>query len=536
MRSSASRASTKPPDLLELMERATSEDQLLAEVATTLKDALAADSCELLLATSAGGLIVRGSTAFPELIGHLRLGKGVGLAGHVLALGKPLIVPSKLTAHGRYANIPGVSELEYQSAYIIPIPGETSPQGIVFLRRLEPWKPTRHERKLAEALVEQFSHCWRIYRRAYEAGSQANRLGALTEVTRTITSSPYLEEILQLLVNLTARRFNYRVVTVRLLDEKRQELILRATQATNKAYQRKRAIRLGESIAGRAILENRTIIVEDVKTEAEYIGHDLAEEQGLRSMICIPLTLQDKPVGVLTCYTGEVREFTEDEIAALETIAQQAAISIEHAKLQVRNTLMQEMHHRVKNNLQQVASLLRLQMRDSNYRTVEEAIGDSLGRILAIAAVHELLSREDLDHVGIKSIAEMLVQHQQQSFLLPGKRVSFAVRGDDVHLNTTQATQVALILNEMLQNAVEHGFKSVDEGEVHITVEERNGQIGVWVSDKGDPLPPGFDVKQGRLGLQIIRSLAGSLGGELVMEDRLGWTVAEVKFARASGE
>ncbi|MEZ5162423.1 MAG: sensor histidine kinase [Fimbriimonadaceae bacterium] len=150
---------------------------------------------------------------------------------------------------------------------------------------------------------------------------------------------------------------------------------------------------------------------------------------------------------------------------------------------------MQEMHHRVKNNLQQVASLLRLQMRQSHYKTLNDALEDSLGRILAIASVHELLSRDDLDHVSVKHIAETLVNHQQQSFFLPGKKIGFSVQGDEVYLNTTQATQIALVLNELIQNAVEHGFKVSSIGTIKILVENNDDDIVVWVSNDGDQLP-----------------------------------------------
>jgi two-component sensor histidine kinase len=381
------------------------------------------------------------------------------------------------------------------------------------------------------------SGCLRSYNAAYQAGAQINRLGALSEVSRTIATSPYLEEILQLLVNLTAQQFNYRVCTVRLLDESRGELVLRATQAPAKAYQRKRAIKLGESIAGRAIAENRPIIVRDVQIEDDYIGHDLAVEQGLRSMVCVPLTLQDRPVGVISCYTSEVRDFLPNEIEALETLAKQAAVSIEHAKLAVRNTLMQEMHHRVKNNLQQVASLLRLQMRHTNYKSLEEALNDCLGRILAIAGVHDLLSREDLDHVGIRSIAETLVHHQQSSLMLPDRQIQFEVRGTDVTLNMSQATQLALVLNELIQNAMEHGFKITQNGEIHINVEEKDEEVSVWVSNSGDSLPDDFDPSLvSNLGLKIVDNLARSLGGRFKMSNVLGWTVSEVKFPKGSGE
>lgn len=254
-------------------------------------------------------------------------------------------------------------------------------------------------------------------------------------------------------------------------------------------------------------------------------------------MICMPLTIQDRAVGVLSCYTSEIHTFGPDEIRALETLAKQAAVSIEHAKLQVRTTLMQEMHHRVKNNLQQIASLMRIQMRHGEYRTLEEAMNDVLSRILAIASVHDLLSREDLDHVGMRSVAEMLVQHHQASVILPGKRVAFRVTGQDVHLGMTQATQIALTLNELLINAVEHGFEEATEGEVHVNIEEKGDEVAMWVSDSGDPLPADFELaRDSHLGLQIVESLVRALGGRFTLKEVFGWKVAEVKFVRQSLE
>ncbi|MCU0316626.1 MAG: GAF domain-containing protein [Fimbriimonadaceae bacterium] len=522
--------------LLDLIADAPTEEQALIEAAQHIRDAVGVDACDILIA-QAGTLAIRASTETTAPNSMIRIGKGIGLVGTAYSRAKRVMVKSGLAKHRLHRVVPGLNERDFESALAHPMVLSNGVVGIVYLRRLSEWHPNRSEYTLVHSLSQELAHAWRVYKSAFSHGSQSNRLGALSQVSKTLTASPYLEEILQLLVNMTASRFNYRVVTVRLLDEKRKELILRATQAVNRAYQRKRALKLGESIAGRVIKTKTAVIIQDVQSDPEYIGHDLAIEQGLRSMICVPLTIQERAVGVLTCYTGEIREFSGDEIQALETLARQAAVNIEHAKLQVRNTLMQEMHHRVKNNLQQVASLLRLQLRQSHYKTLEQALTDSLSRILAIAAVHDLLSREDLDHVSLRAIADTLVHHQQQSFLMPGKRIAFQVEGDHVYLNTNQATQVALILNEMIQNAVEHGFAHKDEGSIHVTVEERHGEIGVWTSNDGDPLPEGFDyTKGGQLGLQIIRSLAGSLGGSFKMEDRLSWTVCEVAFTRQGAE
>ena len=198
---------------------------------------------------------------------------------------------------------------------------------------------------------------------------------------------------------------------------------------------------------------------------------------------------------------------------------------------------MQEIHHRVKNNLQQVAALLRLQMRSDHYRTLEEALNDVLTRILAISAVHDLLSREDLDHVGLRSIAEALVHHQQSSLILPDRKIAFSVRGEDIRLNMTQATQIALVINELIANAIEHGFHTAREGEIHVTIEEKEGEISLWISNSGDRLPAGFDPSESKsLGLQIVTSLSRALGGKFKISDVLGWTVSEVKFPRAGAE
>jgi two-component sensor histidine kinase len=522
--------------LMAAMASARNEEQLMQQAAEACKNLTKWGACDVLVAGPKGGLVLAGSTHSPEYALRFRLGPGKGTSSRAYRSGEVVVIKSGLQSDPDYTKHPGIPEPLYDAAYVAPLLAKDGPLGVLFLRKLEPWEPTVGELRWLAEVTRLISFGLEVFQRGHKSGSSEDKLGAVSEVTTSIASSPYLEEILQLLVNLTAQRFNYKVVTVRLFDTKREELVLRATQATNKAYQRKEAIKLGESIAGRVIEENRTMIVPNVQKDKDYIGHDLAVEQGLKSMICVPLSIHDRPLGVLTCYTGKVRNFGRDEIAALETLAQQAAISIEHARLQVRNTLMQEMHHRVKNNLQQIASLLRLQQRQSHYKSLEEAIEDSLSRILAIAAVHELLSREDLDHVSIKSIAESLVQHQQQSFLLPGKRIEFKVSGQDVYLSTTQATQISLIINELLLNAVEHGFKNTDVGRILVSVSAEGERVRLVVSNTGDPLAPEFDVKQGQLGLQIIRSLSLGLGGEFTMETVGAETVATLVFKRATAE
>lgn len=535
---------TPAAKLLSVASRAAGEDGLLNDLAHAAVPLAGCDSCDLLFRDGGEGLVLRASTVVPELTHRIKLGKGVGITGLAVTEGRPVFVERQAYRHAAYAKYPGLEEGDSEGVVAIPLLDPESGGGgglfgVVLFRSTAEWPLSESGRESLVYLADLLALVYKTFRAGVSVGSGSNRIGALNEVSRTLASSPYVEEILQLFVHLTAEQFNYKVCTVRLLDESGQELVLRATQATVKAYQRKRAIHIDESIAGQALGENRPIVVPDVQVEPEYVGHDLAQEQGLRSMICVPLSIGDKPVGVLSCYTGEVRAFPPDEIKALETLAKQAALAIENAKLQVRDTLMQEVHHRVKNNLQQVAALLRLQMKTQRYKTLEEAMNDVLTRILAISAVHDLLSREDLDHVGLKSIAEALVHHQQSSLILPDRHIRFKVEGDDIRLNMTQATQIALVINELIANAIEHGFHTAREGEIHVTIEERDGEVGLWISNSGDKLPDDFDLAQSQvksLGLQIVTSLARALGGRFEISDRHGWTVSEVKFPRSGAE
>ncbi|MFN3691054.1 MAG: histidine kinase dimerization/phosphoacceptor domain -containing protein, partial [Fimbriimonadales bacterium] len=228
--------------------------------------------------------------------------------------------------------------------------------------------------------------------------------------------------------------------------------------------------------------------------------------------------------------------FTDEELRTLEAVANQAALAIDHAKLMVRSAILQEMHHRVKNNLQQIASLMRLQMHYSRYKTIEEVIHDSLSRILAMAQVHELLSREDLDMVSLRKIASGILHNTKQALTPPGKQIHSRVEGDDVLLPLQHATAVALILNELIQNAIEHGFKDHESGQIHVQISDSDGQVCLTVANDGAPLPQDFDPsKSNTLGLKIIDNLTrGTLRGRFTMVSENGKTVATLVFPRPS--
>jgi two-component system, sensor histidine kinase PdtaS len=236
----------------------------------------------------------------------------------------------------------------------------------------------------------------------------------------------------------------------------------------------------------------------------------------------------------LLCYTEKAHDFNEEEIAVLTTLGNQVAVAIENAKLMVKGALLQEMHHRVKNNLQTIASLLRLQAHYAGDQSPVAVLNESINRVLAVAAVHDLLSRENLDTISVRKIADSILTATKQSFTLPNKRIEMRVEGPDLLLSSHQANSVALVLNEMVQNAVEHGYAIADEGEILVRLTELPEQWKLEVRNDGDPLKPDFDPHKHRdLGLQIIESLTrGDLNGEFTLLTEGDKTVAAITFPK----
>lgn len=168
------------------------------------------------------------------------------------------------------------------------------------------------------------------------------KIDALTRISELITSDLYFEDILRLVVTITAQVMGSNICSLMLLDEKKKLLEVKATQSVSELYNRKPPLRVGEGIAGLAALEQRPIIVYDVRKDPRYVNKDIAEKEGLASLVSLPLIVRGRVIGVLNLYTSEPRNFTEDEIKLLTAIANQAAIVVENHRLLMESELVKE--------------------------------------------------------------------------------------------------------------------------------------------------------------------------------------------------
>ncbi len=170
----------------------------------------------------------------------------------------------------------------------------------------------------------------------------ARRLKALQEISRTIVSDLYLDDILRLIVTVTAEVMNSKICSLWFLKEKDKVLKLRATQAIDEEYIKERTLEFGEGIVGIVAKQKKAMKILNVLKEPKYKEKRLAKKLGLSSMLSVPMEVKGKLIGVINSYTSTPHRFTKSEIETLITVANQAAIVIENTRLMVRTKVIQE--------------------------------------------------------------------------------------------------------------------------------------------------------------------------------------------------
>ena len=161
---------------------------------------------------------------------------------------------------------------------------------------------------------------------------ERRQLEVLYQISRALVGKQDLDEILYQVVNMTADLAGSKICSLMLLNGKKDELVIKATQSLSAAYRDKPPIRVGQSASGRVMEKKHPIQVRDVSQDPMYNYPDIARQESLRSLLSVPLMLSDKIIGVLNCYTEEEKVFSKEEIQLIQTIANHAAVVIEHGR------------------------------------------------------------------------------------------------------------------------------------------------------------------------------------------------------------
>lgn len=174
--------------------------------------------------------------------------------------------------------------------------------------------------------------------------------------------------------------------------------------------------------------------------------------------------------------------------------------------LVLKSVAIKELHHRIKNNLQTIASLLRLQARRTDNEETKGVLNSSINRILAISVTHQLLAHSCMDEVNLKEVLRTVKNNVIQSFFIPGTKLELELNGDEIIVDSDIATSVALAVNELLQNAIKYAFEGRTEGSIEIQIKRGKVYSVIEIIDDG----VGFDTKKirtGSMGLNIVESV-----------------------------
>ena len=510
-------------------------DDTLEAITRITSQVMGVDSCSIYLQDEANQrLVLKATTGLArESIGRASLGSGEGLTGWAITHGQP-VAASDAVHDPRFKLLPETHEENLSSLMAVPLSVQGRVIGAMNVQTAQAHNFTEDEvelllliANLAAGALEKAS----LYDRMQQ---QIQELSTLAEVSRAVISPLYLDEMLGVVTEMAARVMGAKATTLRLLDEATGQLALRATHNIGDAKELFATIELGQSISGRVAARGEAIIVPIVQSDERYLNRVLAEREGWVSLLSVPLVVRDKIMGVFSCYTGSYHEFTPKEVELFQTLANQTALAIENARLVVNTAVVSEMHHRVKNNLQTIALLLRLQMSEARNLRAEDVLAETVNRILSIAAVHETLSEHGLRVVDVKDVLERVTRSIGETMLSDGQGIVIRVQGDRLILPSREATSLSLATSELVQNAVEHAFTDSGEGEILVQLQVEAGENRVIVQDNG--VGSARPQATRGLGLQIVETLVNDdLKGHFELERSPGGTRAIIRFPSLAG-
>jgi two-component sensor histidine kinase len=362
-----------------------------------------------------------------------------------------------------------------------------------------------------------------------EEQRRTQELAALYAVSAAINQAMRIEEALEQSLDRVLSVLFLDGGRVYLLDDTTHEITLAAARGDPQWVQAdEMPIVPGQCLCGIAVQSGESLQAVDPDKDPR-IAREPCRVHGWQTCAAVPLLAKERMLGVLHVVSRRRRGFSAEEMALLRSVGAQLGIAIENMRLREEArradalaTLLQEMHHRIKNNLQTVADLLSLEMSASPSPAARKSLRDSISRIKSIAAVHELLSAEQLRLTNITELAQQVCDISLRHLVRPDQRVSVRIDGPAIYLPSKQATALALVMNELIANALEHAFQFGRHGRLNINLTQEGNQVTVSVADNGRGLPPDFDsTRQSKLGLQIVQTLVEKdLAGTLRLENR----------------
>lgn len=528
-------------DALHRINRAATSNLQLDEMVTTVVDVVKrttrSDASAIFLYNEASGLLSLEATEGlnQNAVGRVTIRAGEGIVGQAAVDGK-IIAATNARQHPSYFAHPAIGDDRYASQVSVPmLQGQNRLVGILNIHSIEPRTYTAGEleflKTVAGELAIAISNAREYSMTDRRLHQTIEELGTLQRITRTVASTLDFNDVLEIILQNAVEMVHAEAAAIFMAGRGEPTI----------------AARIGP-IRQLDDEQTRNDVVLKVIRSGSTIRTELAYSDGEAALYCLPLRSARGTVGALSLRMPQRDPVSLATMDMLQSFSDSAAMAIVNAELyknamnalETQRTLVQEMHHRVRNNLQTVAALLSLQLRRAEDAPWSFEIREAISRIQSIAAVHDLLSdAKRLSGTTVDVLARMVAEDAHSTLIPRNLRVEFDIEPSTLEIPTKQATVLSLLLNELTSNAIHHGFENKRTGYIRIRAWEENGQAVVEVFNDGHKVPAGFDPSQSQgLGMRITYNLVTSdLHGSFRIESDDAGTTATMRFpiAEAAG-
>ncbi|MDQ3541574.1 MAG: GAF domain-containing protein [Chloroflexota bacterium] len=492
--------------------------ETLQTIVSVVADTTQSDACNVFLYDDATGLLVlRAAVGLnPASINAVTIRIGSGITGRA-ALERRLISAPDAHQHDNFLSHPGVGDEIYTSQVAVPIllQGQNLLIGILNIHSISRREFDSDDLEFLETVAGELAISIENARQYSSTDERLRQklteLGTLQRVSRMLASTLDLPGVLRLISEQAIGLVHAEAAAIFRLPTPPW----RSTRDTQPIIE----YRAG-TIRDIVNPADRDDVVADVIRTGTLRRSNLEYRDGMSTLFCLPLRTARETVGALCLRLRAGLELDEDTVDLLQAFSDSAAMAIDNAQLyqdamhsiQTQSALVQEMHHRVRNNLQTVAALLSLQLRTAEDVPWATEIREAISRIQSIAAVHDLLSDEErLAGTTVDVIARMVAEDAHSTLIPSGLSVRFEIQNSDLMVPSRQATIISLLINELTANAISHGFEGRDQGMVRIRAWEESGMAHIEVFNNGQGVPDGFDpAASSGLGMRITQRLVMS--------------------------
>jgi signal transduction protein with GAF and PtsI domain len=321
--------------ITQIVSQYSSLDEMLQQIIEIVTVVTKCDECFIYLFNKGKDeLILRASKSqHHKISGKVKLKLGEDIPDWIAKEKKPVMVSKDASRDPRFSFLNNLIKNKYHTALSVPIVSKDEIFGVINIWHKRPHSYKDNIISLLSTISIQIGCAIENIHLYDEVKKKSKEIEILSQISSTVVSNKYLEEILNLIVTVTAEMMNSKICSIMLFDEEKQELIIKATQSLSEEYRNKPNLKVGQSISGKVVKEKKPITVLDVTKEPNYMYPEIAKKEGLCSLLSVPMMVKDRVIGVINSYTSEEHRFTEEEIKILQSVANQAAVAIENTKL-----------------------------------------------------------------------------------------------------------------------------------------------------------------------------------------------------------